>query len=350
MSRPRVESTGGITTIESLRTHLQWTIELEHMTIPSYLCALYSVDSARNAEAAEVIHSIVLEEMLHLALAASLLNAVGGSPELDHPRLLPAYPRSLPHVDLSLVVPFGPQSLELFLRIERPSAVDTPAQDDGYGTIGQFYEAIRRSLIGVCDDLGEATGFCGDPTQQEADTEFRGGPGRVFEVTGIETASKALALIVVHGEGTAHVDVWDGGHDMFHRERSAVGHYYRLRQLEVGRRYQPGDTPITGPTGMPIFVDWAAIQAMRPNPRSSEYLPGSPIRTAMEQFNRIYCTVLRLLEQSFDGHQQRLGAAIGMMFRLMAITETLMRLPNEDGSTPRGPASSTSNPAIEVYS
>jgi len=39
---------GRITTLESLREHLQWAIELEHFTIPPYLCALYSLDSGRN--------------------------------------------------------------------------------------------------------------------------------------------------------------------------------------------------------------------------------------------------------------------------------------------------------------
>lgn len=41
-------STARIETLESLREHLQWAIELEHATLPSYLCALYSLDPSRN--------------------------------------------------------------------------------------------------------------------------------------------------------------------------------------------------------------------------------------------------------------------------------------------------------------
>ena len=48
-------SRGRIATLESLQEHLQWAIELEHFTIPPYLCALYSLDPVRNADAAEVI-------------------------------------------------------------------------------------------------------------------------------------------------------------------------------------------------------------------------------------------------------------------------------------------------------
>jgi hypothetical protein len=33
-----------INTVGSLRKHLQWAIELEHATIPPYLCALDSIE------------------------------------------------------------------------------------------------------------------------------------------------------------------------------------------------------------------------------------------------------------------------------------------------------------------
>lgn len=70
---------GTISSLESLREHLQCAIELEHSTIPPYLCALYSIEPGRNLEAVEVICSVVVEEKLHLTLAANLLNAVDRS-------------------------------------------------------------------------------------------------------------------------------------------------------------------------------------------------------------------------------------------------------------------------------
>src|SRR3954466_10891710 len=147
-----------IDTIDDLRTHLQWAIELEHSTIPPYLCALYSLDATHNAEASEVVQSVVIEEMLHLARAANLLNASGGKPVLDAPRLLPGYPRTLPHGDQSFqieLLPFGPQALDSFLRIEQPSHAGAPPEADRYETIGQFYEAIERGLRPLCEALGE---------------------------------------------------------------------------------------------------------------------------------------------------------------------------------------------------
>ena len=156
-------STTGISTLDDLRTHLQWAIELEHSTLPPYLWALYSLDPDRNAAAAQVVGSVFAEEMLHLLLAANLLNAVGADPVLDAPHLLPPYPHPLPHSDGSVQVglgPFGPEALDLFLRIEQPARVDAPAQaapsrTDGRcrdrGTIGTWvsHSSARNAAAGT---------------------------------------------------------------------------------------------------------------------------------------------------------------------------------------------------------
>nr|MCU0322110.1 ferritin-like protein [Chitinophagaceae bacterium] len=57
---------GGIKTIDSLKKHLQVAIELEHSTIPPYLCALYSIKEGTNVAASQIIRSVVIEEMLHM--------------------------------------------------------------------------------------------------------------------------------------------------------------------------------------------------------------------------------------------------------------------------------------------
>src|SRR4051794_31363749 len=97
--QPCAPSLGRITRLQSLQEHLQWAIELEHFTLPPYLCALYSLNADRNPEATELVASVLVEEMLHMTLAANLLNAVGGHPRLDTPQMLPAYPCSLPYSD-----------------------------------------------------------------------------------------------------------------------------------------------------------------------------------------------------------------------------------------------------------
>ena len=183
-----------IATVDNLREHLQWAIELEHATLPVYLCALYSLDAARNPSATEVLGSVFVEEMLHLTLAANLLNAVGGRPRLDTPSMLPGYPRTLPHGQRSFemsLLPFGPEAVEQLLTIELPAPAGAPAQGDEYETIGQFYDAVGRGLRDLCYDLGEAHVFSGDPARQVADTFCYGGSGRVITIDSLATATAA---------------------------------------------------------------------------------------------------------------------------------------------------------------
>lgn len=325
--------TAPITTIAGLRAHLQWAIELEHATLPPYLCALYSLEPGTNDDARTVIGGVFVEEMLHLALAANVLNAVGGRPVLDDPRLLPRHPRRLPHSDPSLTVslaPFGREALDSFLRIERPAPAQGRPEADGYETIGQFYAAIEQGLKDLCGRFGEAAVFSGDPARQVRDTHFQHSAGRMIAVEGLDSALAALAEIVDEGEGTGRGDVWDGDADVFHPGQSEVAHYFRFDELRRGRRYRPGDTARTGPTGDAVTVDFSAVRPMRPNPRVADHPAGSPIRVAQEEFNRTYCDLLRELEAAFDGNPQALGAAVGSMYRIKAQVEALLSTPDGD--------------------
>lgn len=330
----------GISTIEDLRTHLQWAIELEHSTLPPYLCALYSLDPVRNAEAVQVIGGVFAEEMLHLLLAANLLNAVGGEPVLDAPHLLPAYPHPLPHGDRSLMVglhPFGPEALEVFLRIEKPASADAPPQADGYATIGQFYASIEDGLRSVCAAMGEAAVFTGDPARQIENARLRHGGGQGIAVHDLATALQALDEIVEQGEGAARTEVWDGDQDVFHPDREEVAHYYRFLELKEGRRFQTGDTPQSGPTGEPIAVDPEGVQPMRSNPRTSDHADESAVRLAQEEFNRTYSTLLENLQETLTGNPEKLGSAVKTMFAVRGLAQSLMQMPSGDGRTTAGP-------------
>ena len=136
-----------INNLESLHSHLQWALELEHATIPPYLCALYSIKEGHNQAAVEVLQSVFIEEMLHMALVANVLNAVGGTPQVDKPDFIAIYPTYLPHSNRAFQVPllkFSPEALDVFLNIERPAAHDAPPEDDNFHTIGQFTKASSR--------------------------------------------------------------------------------------------------------------------------------------------------------------------------------------------------------------
>jgi hypothetical protein len=45
---------------------------------------------------------VVIEEMLHMTIAANVLNAVGGHPAIDRPDFVPNYPEDLPALNLTV--------------------------------------------------------------------------------------------------------------------------------------------------------------------------------------------------------------------------------------------------------
>ncbi len=60
-----------IETLDDLKSFLKSAMQLEHATIPPYLTALYSLKPGANPAAAQVLRVIVVEEMLHLTIAAN---------------------------------------------------------------------------------------------------------------------------------------------------------------------------------------------------------------------------------------------------------------------------------------
>jgi CDGSH-type Zn-finger protein len=329
-----------IKTLESLREHLQWAIHLEHATLAPYLSALYSIKDGANVECAEIIKSVFLEEMLHMALAANILNAVGGTPKFDYDGFIPTFPTPLPHGDGSFLInlgKFAPDGIESFRKIERPADSDEAPVNDRYHSIGQFYDAIIEGLKNCCDALGEEMVLSGDPSWQlTEETTYYGGAGHLIGVSDLGSALAAMREIVDQGEGLDHSSVFDGDQNMFHPERGEVGHYFRFTEILEGRRYQPGDTPGSGPTGEAFAVDWDAVHNMRLNPDINDYPEGSPAREKMEALAQGYSDMLRMMERAFAGDPKLFGETVGTMFELRHLIQELIQMPSGDGKTTVG--------------
>lgn len=339
-----------ISTLEELRAHLQWAIEIEHATIPPYLCALYSIKPGCNREAAEAILSVFIEEMLHMTLAANVLNAVGGAPVLDRPDFIARYPAALPHSAEAFVVPlarFSRPTIETFMRVENPEPTDAAPEADRYHTIGQFYLSIEEGLRRLVADLGEHAVFSGDPARQITATSLDyTGSGRIIPVYDLASALAAINEIEEQGEGLTPRDVWDGDRDMFHPELEEVAHYFRYQEVLLGRFYQRGDTPSSGPTGKAFHVEWDAVYPMRDNPRSSDYAPGTPVRQKMDAFNQVYSDMLRTLHRAFNGEPAAMFVSVNAMMELKARAQELMQVPSGDGRTTAGPSFEYMPPAV----
>lgn len=328
---------GGIEDLAALQAHLQVALELELSTLPPYLCALYSIPDGCNVEVAGLIRSVLMEEMLHLTLAANLLNAVGGTPVLARRGIAPQYPTSLPGSDGSFSVsllPFSRDAIATFMRIEQPTPRGTKPKADGYATIGQFYEAIAAGMRRLAKK-GELR-FDHQPERQVSPADFYNGHGRVFIVDSLESALKAISEICDQGEG-AHHGIQEDDHPL-----DALGyelaHYYRFQEIALGRRFQAGDSPRSGPTGPLLPVDWDAARNMVANPQSGWFAPGSPIRAEMDACNQVWLDLLRALEDGFGGQKGRIRQAVPLMLELKQRVLGLMNIPSGIAGTVLGPS------------
>ena len=91
-----VEAIQKAETLEDLYPLIQNAIELEHATIPPYLTAMFSIKPGKAQDIWNIIHSIVIEEMLHMTISSNIMNALGGHPSIDNSKFVPEYPGGLP--------------------------------------------------------------------------------------------------------------------------------------------------------------------------------------------------------------------------------------------------------------
>jgi hypothetical protein len=334
MAKPQ----GGIQTVEELRDHLQIAIELEHSVIPPYLCAFYSIEDGTNTAAAASLRDVVLEEMLHLTLAANVLNAIGGSPDLIHPEFVPVYPSYLPHGNDTIVLNlarFSREAVAGFLQIEHPTAPHSPPQAHHYASIGQFYKAIIDAMERLAKPPSNL--FCGKPSRQIPPEYYYNSGGKVIEVTDLHSARRALDIIVIQGEGRD--SIYDRKHPPMKEATDELAHYYRFMQIYEGRFYRKGDTPKSGPTGGPFPVDWrAGIYPMRMNPKSGDYPPTSDLWYASNAFNATYRQLLHVLHDGFNGEPRKLLESVPLMFRLKTQAQGLMKVPSGHFDSTAGPS------------
>ena len=373
-----------IKTLEQLHDYLYLAMQIEHATIPPYLLALYSIHPVTNSDATHILRVVVVEEMLHLTLAANILNAVGGTPDLTRPGFVPEYPAFLPtgaddfQVDLQA---FSKAAVETFLKIERgpkpgseevrvlkrqrsvlrnvagkargtvlgyvprrrdtvrgyvPREGDTvfgyvPGEDEmHYYSIGEFYKEIQRGLQYLNDELGPEQLFTGDRSRQATSEYYYSGGGHLFPVTDLDSALAAAQLIIEQGEGLEEGErgeIYDK--DKHERELS---HLYRFDQLMQERYYQAGDNPFK-PKGPPLNVDWGAVYPIKKNASLSDYPESSELRDAAVAFNKLYAEFLLFLTSAYNGRPDLLIQAVPQMFTLRDRMLQLIRnpIPGMDG-------------------
>lgn len=346
-----------IADLDELREHLQYAIGVELTTIPAYLCALYTIDEGTNTAASEVIQSVVLEEMLHMALAANVLNAIGGVPSTgpvgDGPSPVPVYPTKVPFIDRIPEIHlqrFSPAALDEFLAIEYPNDTSvSSASEEQYGSIGAFYEAIEAGLKAHCPpSVFEAAKTTRAGCQLGSD-QYYGGAGSLIEVTDLESALEAIEEIVREGEGTPSaalgqtarehlvsgsltpgrltgsrsvddLDVLPDGWKMY-------SHYARFAEIREGRYYLPDQVIGEPPAGDVLPTDWRSVRPMATDPQAEAYR-GTAAYAPMMACNQVYTALVDAIYLSFNGEPNALREAVHLMYELKYRSVALLNTPS----------------------
>ncbi|GGS89952.1 ferritin-like domain-containing protein [Streptomyces cinerochromogenes] len=372
--------------VDDLRHALQLALELEHSTIPPYLYALFSLKPGRNHEVAEIIRSVVMQEMLHITLVANILTALDGKPRIGRPGFVPTYPNHLPAGVLpDLVVSLRRCSIEqirdVFMGIERPERPLTKArtpypepvvperielnergevtsyhyespqnntvkmaqaisaedldthlfsplrtffQEAEFEefTIGWLYTQIARKISEMGDGI-----FTGRDRPQVLNWPG-GAPGNLHRVYDVATAHSAIYEIIYQGEGTI-------GHPEYQGQPS---HYYRFQQVVRGRRLIQKDGAWVF-EGEEIPFDPDGVYPVMDDPDTSAIPLDSPGRLPSEQCDRTYGDLLRALNRVFNGHPEHLQEAVSLMYSVEVRAKELFRHPSAPGAdTVLGPS------------
>jgi hypothetical protein len=229
---------GGISDLGDLRDALQTAMRLEFATIPPYLCAQWSINDDPS-KVADMIQNIVIQEMLHFALAGNILNAIGRTPSVANPAFIPKYPtHTLPggiHLRHEVnLKPLSHAQLEVFQEIEKPEFRPVAlALAQRPATIGAFYDTIAAGFDKVRPAINPQALFV-------AISEMAPPYGPISnpkngQILTLADAQAAMARIKQEGEGTEG-DPDQPPDDVANQQKFA--HYYVFKEIFEGRTLQ----------------------------------------------------------------------------------------------------------------
>ncbi|MBM3114868.1 ferritin-like domain-containing protein [Jeongeupia naejangsanensis] len=357
--------------LEELKKAANTAVELELSTIPPYLTGLFSVMPGSNQRAAALVQSIVTEEMLHMTLAANLLIAIGGNPDIVAIGRSLSYPTPLPDkIDDDLQVGLAAltkrQLKNVFMAIERPETKPgeilpgedvpqpTPVVPGEFGSIGQFYKALLTAL--TIADASNPELFANPRLEQQLDISKWFPPVRTAPAEGkirnLDDAALAINTIVAQGEG---IQTGSGSHaneeGLYQEGRSrkahlnesilprhhqggkkvvstneihpgdgdgSYAHYFKFGEIFHGRELMPDLEAVSGWSynGAPVQLDESQIYNFLPNAAVSDYIPGSAASIAAQRFYDAYQMLLTSLDQVFNGKPAAMDKALGLMYQL----------------------------------
>jgi hypothetical protein len=321
------------TTVEEAQSQLQQAIAVEFGTIPPYLYAMFSIPPGRNVAAAQLIKSVLLQEMIHMCLACNILNAIRGTPKL----VPPVYPGTLGDIGpdgqvLTVrLLRFSTDSMDQGMKIEQPEkkphipVVGLEAvQADKAMSIAEFYAALDAFLATLDPQKDWAPN-----RHQITDNQFF--PGQLFAVNGYPDAHRAISIIVSEGEGAK-----DNPLDF----EAELSHYYRFAECYNNKVLTkvPGDPGYQfGPES--LGIDWDDVFPCIPDPGLHDFAnEPAAAQKAQAECNAAYSRMVDALQLAVTGQPAQLGIAVRAMFDLRLATQVALRTPLNDPATVAGPA------------
>lgn len=302
-----------------IKTSLQAAIALELSTIPPYLCGLWSVKNS-GEQAAQLIRSVVIDEMFHMGLVCNMLTAIGGKPQIvaaaaSYPGPLPGGVR--PQLTVYLAGLTRTYVREVFMEIEMPEAPLALAAEEAPPTIGAFYDALSEAFQQV------------QPAIMMNTQLSQGiGPNNLEPINDLAGVADSIDLIKEQGEGTSTSPDAPQAAGEF-------AHYYKFGEIYHGRKLRQvnGKWEFTGDV-----VPFPEVYPMGRVPAGGWPNPSPAVRSLLQKFNADYTSILQNLEKAWgEGDPNALNNSIGTMFSLKSTADRLLMSPLPGGNGSYGP-------------
>jgi CDGSH-type Zn-finger protein/uncharacterized Fe-S cluster protein YjdI len=247
----------------------------------------------------------------------------------------PLDPGVLPAGVVVRLAPFGPETLQHFIYLERPAASTerdgagyapefqfsrairkarlTPMGLD-YDTVGEFYGAISEGLRALVARWGEPAVFCGDPALQLSAAEA--GLATARPVICAKTALAGFSAIVEQGEGAPA----DAAGSHFQRFAAIRSEYTALKEADPA--FEPA---------FPAAVNPVLRTPMRPAGRV--WIEDEAAAATADVANAIYGLMLRLIAYAYQiprpapEKSLAIDLALGLMRAFMPLAQRTARLP-----------------------
>jgi Ferritin-like len=313
--------------IDWVRQALQSAIAIEHSTLPLYCAAMFSLE-VQNYSFYNTIRSVLMEEMVHMAIAANVLAALGGSPQIK--TLNPAYPcHGLPggvEPDLYLgLAKLSPEQLKNFLRLEAPLfLLPDERMHEQYPTISKFYQAIKRAISENSDEV-RAVFAKGGPANQVGDnigfTTFAPGD----RVDPMKMINQGIDEILEQGEGSTAESIQTGS-----AYEDELSHYGKFAELFYGARYRAPTNPYSPLTHETEAQWFKGTELARPQVINILAVPsdgyakilerdpdGADVTQALRAFDACYSGILTDLDTMWNGSAETLWPTFGEAVKAM---------------------------------